>query len=129
MITCLRKYMSTEDPLTVAYVKFSIGFRNRGSLIPVKPDEEDFDWSPQPGFVDPSLTCLRFVEDKESSEVCSVRSYNYHRKTSPHLPDHDRGGTEDHTKEDGTEHDDDDGGGVTDHAKDSGREGPRCSLS
>ena len=35
--TCLRKYMSTEEPLTVAYVKFSIGFRNRGSLIPVKP--------------------------------------------------------------------------------------------
>ena len=35
--TCLRKYMSTEEPLTVAYVKFSIGFRKRGSLIPVKP--------------------------------------------------------------------------------------------
>ena len=35
--TCLRKYISTEEPLTVAYVKFSIGFRNRGSLIPVKP--------------------------------------------------------------------------------------------
>ena len=31
------------------------------------------------------ITCLRFVEDKESSEVCSVRSYNYHRKAGPHL--------------------------------------------
>ena len=39
--TCLRKYMSTEEPLTVAYVKFSIGFRNRGSLIPVKPGCKD----------------------------------------------------------------------------------------
>ena len=40
------------------------------------------------------ITCLRFVEDKESSEVCSVRSYNYHRKAGPHLGDHDHDGHE-----------------------------------
>lgn len=32
--TCLLKYMSTADPLTVAQVKFSIVFRSRASLMP-----------------------------------------------------------------------------------------------
>ena len=31
------------------------------------------------------ITCLRFIQHKESSKIGCVRSYYYHRKASPHL--------------------------------------------
>ena len=63
------------------------------------------------------ITCLRFVEDKESSEVCSVRSYNYHRKAGPHLGDHDH----EYHDHDGHEHEfDQENINQPDHCDDDG---------